>query len=131
MFFTFRTHLIHWPFASNAMSCMMQQLLLHYQIPPVVIWVRIMSALEVSRTVGDCLCGTLLLRPCWTACPVQIRAHHPIDVYTDSNNIHTPKQRGMKENWKNQLNFQLLAIGKNYTNLGDELLSIMYCELFL
>ena len=33
MFFAFRTHLIHWPFASNAMSCMMQQLLLCYQIP--------------------------------------------------------------------------------------------------
>ena len=33
MFFMFRTHLIHWSFASNATSCMMQQLLLHYQIP--------------------------------------------------------------------------------------------------
>ena len=29
----FRTHLIHQPFVSNATSCMMQQLLLHYQIP--------------------------------------------------------------------------------------------------
>ena len=28
----FRTHLIHQPFASNATSCMMQQLLLRYQI---------------------------------------------------------------------------------------------------
>ena len=29
----FRTHSIHWPFVPNAMSCMMQQLLLYYQIP--------------------------------------------------------------------------------------------------
>ena len=33
MFFTFRTHLIHRPFVSNATSCTMQQLLLRYQIP--------------------------------------------------------------------------------------------------
>ena len=33
MFFTFRTHLIHRPFASNATSCTTQQLLLRYQIP--------------------------------------------------------------------------------------------------
>ena len=33
MFFTFRTHLINQPFASNATSCKMQQLLLCYQIP--------------------------------------------------------------------------------------------------
>ena len=26
-----------------------------------------------------------VLRPCWTACPVQIRAHHHIDVYTGIN----------------------------------------------
>ena len=39
----------------------------------------------VSRIVGYCLYGTLLLRPCWTACPVQIRAHHHIDVCTDIN----------------------------------------------
>ena len=32
-----------------------------------------------------CLYGTLLSRPRWTACPVQIRAHHHIDVYTDIN----------------------------------------------
>ena len=32
MFFTFRTHLIHRPFASNATSCTTQQLLLRYQI---------------------------------------------------------------------------------------------------
>ena len=29
----FKSHLIHWPFASNAMPCMTQQLLLYYQIP--------------------------------------------------------------------------------------------------
>ena len=34
----------------------------------------------VSHTEGYCLYGTLLLRPCWTACPIQIRAHHHIDV---------------------------------------------------
>ena len=33
MFFTFRTHFIHRPFASNATSCTTQQLLLRYQIP--------------------------------------------------------------------------------------------------
>ena len=33
MLFAFRIHLIHQLFASNAMSCTMQQLLLHYQIP--------------------------------------------------------------------------------------------------
>ena len=38
------------------------------------------------RAVGYCLYGTLLLRPRWTACPVQIGAHHHIDVYTDINN---------------------------------------------
>ena len=36
-------------------------------------------------TVGYCLYGTLLLRPRWTACPLQIRAHHHIDVFTDIN----------------------------------------------
>ena len=35
--------------------------------------------------VGYYLYETLLLRPRWTACPVQIRAHHHIDVYTDIN----------------------------------------------
>ena len=40
----------------------------------------------VSCTEGYCLYGTLLLRPRWTACPVQIGAHHHIDVYTDINN---------------------------------------------
>ena len=37
------------------------------------------------HVVGYCLYGTLLLRLQWTACPVQIRAHHHIDVYTDIN----------------------------------------------
>ena len=41
----------------------------------------------VSRTVGYCLYGTLLLRPRWTARPVQIRAHHHLDVYTDINYV--------------------------------------------
>ena len=48
-------------------------------------WVTIMSTLDASHTVGYCLYGTLLLRLPWTACPVQIRAHHHIDVYTDIN----------------------------------------------
>ena len=39
----------------------------------------------VSHVVGYCLYGTLLLCPCWTVCPVQIRAHHHIDVHTDTN----------------------------------------------
>ena len=39
----------------------------------------------LSRTVGYCLYGTLLLHPHWTAYPVQIRAHHHIDVHTDIN----------------------------------------------
>ena len=38
----------------------------------------------VSRMVGYCLYGTLLLRPL-SACPVQIRVHHHTDVYTDIN----------------------------------------------
>ena len=38
------------------------------------------------RAVGYCMYKTLLLRPC-SACPVQIRAHYHIDVYTDINNI--------------------------------------------
>ena len=37
--------------------------------------------------VSYCLYGTLLLCLRWTACPVQIRAHHHIDVYTDINQI--------------------------------------------
>ena len=41
----------------------------------------------VSRMVGYCLYGTLLLRLRWTACPVQIRAHHHTDVYTDQTSI--------------------------------------------
>ena len=84
MFFTFRTHLIHWPFASNAMPCTIQTTVAKFPNTTVVI-VTITSALDcpVSRTVGSCLYGTLLLRPRWTACPVQIRAHHHIDVYTN------------------------------------------------
>ena len=39
----------------------------------------------VSCTIGYCLYRTLLLHPCWTACPVQIGAHHHIDIYTDIN----------------------------------------------
>ena len=70
----FGTHLIHQPFASNAMSCMMQQLLPCYQI----------SQCPVSHTVGHCLYGTLPLRPRY-ACLIQIRAHHHTDVYTDIN----------------------------------------------
>ena len=60
----------------------------------VVIWVTIMSAL--SHTVGYCLYGTLLLRPRWTACPVQIRAHHHIDVYIDINNLIGKSERNLK-----------------------------------
>ena len=37
-----------------------------------------------SALIGYCLYGTLLLRP-RSACPIQIRAHHHIDVYTDIN----------------------------------------------
>ena len=36
------------------------------------------------HVVGYCLYRTLLLRP-RSACPVQIRAHHHIYVYTDIN----------------------------------------------
>ena len=70
----FRTHLIHRPFVSNAMFCMMQQLLLCYQI----------SQCPVSCMVGYCLYGTLLLCP-HSACPVEIRVHHHIDVFSDIN----------------------------------------------
>ena len=82
MFFAFRTHLIHGPFASDTMSCTMQQLLLHW------VTIRLCPCVQdkvpVSRTEGYCLYGTLLLRP-RSACPVQIRANHHIDVYTDIN----------------------------------------------
>ena len=44
---------------------------------PVVIWVRIMSALDHT---GQSRVQTV------PACPIQIRAHHHIDVYTDINN---------------------------------------------
>ena len=50
-----------------------------------ILWVTIMSALDVPRTEGYCLYGTLLLRPRLTACPVQIRAHHHIAVFPDIN----------------------------------------------
>ena len=38
----------------------------------------------VFHSVGYCLYGTLLLRPRST-CPVEVRAHYHIDVYTDIN----------------------------------------------
>ena len=111
MFFTFRTHFIYWPFASNAMSYTKQQLLLCYQIPqlqfrlqlhpcwtvrdkvPVssVPYSRLLFVRDITITsalIGNCLYGTLLLRPRWTACPVQIRAHHHIDVYISISIIH-------------------------------------------
>ena len=53
MFFAFRTHLIHRPFASNATSYTMQQLLLHHQMSSVscgrllfVQYITITSALD-------------------------------------------------------------------------------------
>ena len=66
MFLAFRTHLIHWPIASNAMSCCY-----------ITKWVAITSV-----CTGQSLVQTV------PACPVQIRAHHHTDVYTDINNIH-------------------------------------------
>ena len=84
VFFALRTHLIHQPLASNATSCTMLQLAMLPNIT-VVIWVTIMSTLDMFHTIGYCLYGTLLLCPRWTACPVQIRAHHHRDVYTDIN----------------------------------------------
>ena len=36
---------------------------------------------NVSCMVGYCLYGALLLCLCWTACPVQIKAHHHTDFY--------------------------------------------------
>ena len=51
----------------------------------VVIWATITSVLDHmgQSPSGCCLYGTLLLRPRWIACPVQIRPHRHIDVYTD------------------------------------------------
>ena len=63
MFFALRTHLSHRPFASNATSCCY-----------VTKWITITS----TRT-GQSPVQTV------PACPVQIRAHHHIDVYTDIN----------------------------------------------
>ena len=49
------------------------------------------------RAVGYCLYGTLLLRLSWTACPVQIRAHHHIAVCVDINkSLHHLVQIGAK-----------------------------------
>ena len=48
---------------------------------------------SLSHTVGYCFYGTLLLRP-HSACPLQIRAHHHIDVHTDINKgykLHLPE----------------------------------------
>ena len=53
-------------------------------IPVVTKWVTITSMLDVSHMEGYCLYGTLLSR-LYSACPVQIGAHHHIDVYTDIN----------------------------------------------
>ena len=54
----------------------------------------------VSRTEGYCLYGTLLLCPRWTACPVQIGAHHHIDVYTDINYTNGPTSLTQNLQWK-------------------------------
>ena len=51
----------------------------------VVIWVTITSTRDVSHMVGYCLYRTLLLHLHWTACAIQIRAHHQIGVYSDMN----------------------------------------------
>ena len=69
MFLTFRTHLIYWPFASNAMSGMTQQLLLHYQIPQLkfglqlhprcVPYGRLLFAWDITITSAlDCMSRT-------------------------------------------------------------------------
>ena len=47
-----------------------------------MLWVTITSALDMSRTEGYCLYGTLLLRPHF-ACTAQVRAHRHINVCTD------------------------------------------------
>ena len=83
MFFVFRTHLIHWPFAFNAKSCKHNNCCYVTKYHSCNLGDNYIHA--VSPTVGYCLYRTLLLRPRWTACPVQIRAHHHIDVYTDIN----------------------------------------------
>ena len=58
MFFTFRTHLIHWPFVSNATSCTTQQLLLHYQMSSVP-YGRLLFAQDITITSAlDCMSRT-------------------------------------------------------------------------
>ena len=68
MFFTFRTHLIHQPFASNTTSCTIQQCCYVTKLVTIT-----------SPHTGQ---SPVQIVP---ACPVQIRAHHHIDVYTDIN----------------------------------------------
>ena len=65
MNFAFRTHLIQQAFASNATSCCY-----------VTKWVTVTTARmgQIPIQTGP-------------PCPVQIRAHHHIDVYTDINDI--------------------------------------------
>ena len=74
-----------------------------------MLWVTIMSVLDMSRTEGYCLYGTLLFCP-RSACPVQIRAHHHIDVYTDiskrtrTGQMHqqTTEEQAHTPNWRVQ-----------------------------
>ena len=49
-------------------------MLLHYQMGYSYIH-------NVSHMVRYCLYGALLLCLHWTACPIQIKAHHHTDVY--------------------------------------------------
>ena len=67
--------------------------------PVVTKCVTITSALDVSCTEGYCLYGTLLLHPC-SACPIQIRAHHHIDVYIDINNNNNKLTEDHQHNYK-------------------------------
>ena len=84
MFVMFRTHLVHWHL--HLMQHLAQCNNCCYITKYHSCNLGYNYICTVSHMVGYCLYGTLLLRPRWTACPVQIRAHHRIDVYTDINN---------------------------------------------
>ena len=66
--------------------CMVRQCnLLHRDVTVAMLsnWLQLRPyCVPYSRLLFE---WTLLLRPRWTPCPVQIRAHHHINVYTDIN----------------------------------------------
>ena len=61
-----------------------------------MLWITITSALCLVWKVIVCMGHYYYVRV--TACPVQIRAHHHIDVYTDINELGANTKTTMKTN---------------------------------